>query len=102
MMTRLDWATDIWRKSEPELAKLTRKPSEQILDQMAFTPFVYENVGELIRQSDPRLYLFSSDYPHTEGGRQPLGRFEASLEGYDEATKDRFYSQNFAKVFAAT
>lgn len=99
MLTRLDWAVDIWRKSEPELAKLTRKPSEQITAQLAFTPFVYENVGELIRQSNERLYLFSSDYPHTEGGRQPLGRFEASLEGHEEATKDQFYSKNFARLF---
>jgi len=99
MLTRLDWVVDIWRKSEPELAALKRKPSEQIIDQVAFTPFVYENVGELIRQSDERLYLFSSDYPHTEGGRQPLGRFEASLEGHEEEVKRRFYADNFAKLF---
>jgi uncharacterized protein len=101
MITRLDWVADIWRKSEPELAALKRKPSEQVLEHLAFTPFVYENVGELIRQSDARLYLFSSDYPHTEGGRQPLGRFEASLAGCDEAVKERFYSGNFAKLFEA-
>jgi predicted TIM-barrel fold metal-dependent hydrolase len=99
MLTRLDWVVDIWKKSEPELAALTRKPSEQIIAQLAFTPFVYENVGELIRQSDERLYLFSSDYPHTEGGRQPLGRFEASLQGQDEAAKTHFYSGNFARLF---
>ena len=99
MLTRLDWTAEIWRKSEPELAALKRKPSEQIVEQLAFTPFVYENVGELIRQSDRRLYLFSSDYPHNEGGRQPLGRFEASLDGADEETKDCFYARNFARLF---
>ena len=60
---------------------------------------MYENVGELIAQSNPDLYLFSSDYPHTEGGRQPLNRFEASLAGHDETEKERFYSKNFAKLF---
>jgi uncharacterized protein len=100
MLARLDWATDIWKRSEPELARLTRKPSEQIAQQLAFTPFVYENVGELIRQSSEQLYLFSSDYPHTEGGRQPLGRFEASLAGFDEGAKDHFYSKNFSRLFA--
>jgi hypothetical protein len=99
MLTRLDWAVDIWKRSEPDLAALTRKPSEQITAQLAFTPFVYENVGELIRQSNERLYLFSSDYPHTEGGRQPLGRFEASLAGHDEPAKAHFYSKNFEKLF---
>ena len=101
MITRLDWTVNIWRKSEPELAALKRRPSEQIIEQLAFTPFVYENVGELIRQSDERLYLFSSDYPHNEGGRQPLARFEASLAGCDEQAKARFYSQNFARLFEA-
>ena len=101
MLRRLDWVTEIWRKSEPDLAALARKPSEQIRAQLAFTPYVYEDVGELIRQSWPELYLFSSDYPHTEGGRQPLGRFEASLEGQGEAVKEQFYSGNFQRLFAA-
>ena len=32
MLDRLDWSAEIWRKSEPELAKLERKPSEQITE----------------------------------------------------------------------
>jgi uncharacterized protein len=99
MLTRMDWSVDIWKKSEPELAALSRKPSEQIIDQIAFTPFVYENVGELIRQSDERLYMFSSDYPHPEGGRAPLARFEAALDGHAESAKSHFYADNFARVF---
>ncbi|CAN5213324.1 hypothetical protein BH11PSE2_BH11PSE2_21830 [soil metagenome] len=99
MMKRLDWVADIWKKSEPDLAALTRKPSEQILEHMAFTPYPYEDVGDLIRQSDSRLYMFSSDYPHVEGGRQPLGRFSASMQGCDALAEDRFYSGNFARLF---
>ena len=101
MLDRLDWVADIWKKSEPELASLTRKPSEQITEHMAFTPYPYENVGELIRQSNDSLFLFSSDYPHNEGGRHPLGRFGRSLEGARPETLDRFYSQNFSRVFGA-
>src|SRR5690349_5265023 len=100
MLKRLDWTADIWKKSEPDLRALTRKPSEQIIEHMAFTPFPYEDVGELIRQSDDRLYLFSSDYPHIEGGRNPLARFEASLEGASEPARTRFYADNFSKLFA--
>ena len=99
MLKRLDWSAEIWRKSEPDLAKLKRKPSEQIAAQLAFTPFVYEDVGDLIAQSNDELYLFSSDYPHFEGGRNPLGRFAKSLDGYPEQTLERFYSQNFARLF---
>jgi hypothetical protein len=45
--------------------------------------------------------MFSSDYPHTEGGRAPLARFAASLDGMDEETKERFYCGNFARLFEA-
>lgn len=96
---RLDWSADIWRKSEPELQKLIRKPSEQLTTQMAFTPFVYEDVGALVNESNNELYLFSSDYPHFEGGRNPLGRFERALEGHTAETLDRFYADNFSRVF---
>jgi predicted TIM-barrel fold metal-dependent hydrolase len=99
MLKRLDWTAEIWKKSEPDLRALTCRPSEQIIEHMAFTPFPYEDVGDLIRQSDDRLYLFSSDYPHIEGGRNPLARFEASLDGASEANRTRFYSENFSKLF---
>ena len=79
-MRRLDWSAHIWRK-EPDLAALTRKPSEIVREHLAFTPFVYEDVGQLIRESDDGLYLFSSDYPHYEGSKNPIERFEgATLE----------------------
>ena len=99
-LRRLDWSADIWRKSEPELQKLTRTPTEQITTHMAFTPFVYEDVGTLVNESNNELYLFSSDYPHHEGGRNPLGRFERSLDGHTAQTLDRFYADNFSRVFS--
>jgi hypothetical protein len=52
----------------------------------------------MIEQAGPELFLFSSDYPHPEGGHDPLGRFEASLAGIDEDTRERFYSRNFADM----
>ena len=100
MLARLDWIADIWKKSEPELATFRRKPSRQIVDQLAFTPFPYENVAELIRQSDERLYMFSSDYPHIEGGRAPIARFEAGLAGASNSAKDAFYAGNFARMLS--
>ena len=102
MLRRLDSIAEIWRRSEPELASLTRKPSEQIAAQMAFTPYPFEDVGALIRESSPELYLFSSDYPHIEGGRNPLGRFGRSLEGFGEDVLDKFYSANMARMINRT
>jgi predicted TIM-barrel fold metal-dependent hydrolase len=52
-----------------------------------------------IDQSNPDLYLFSSDYPHIEGGRNPIGRFEASLGDRSEAVREKFYAENFLRIF---
>lgn len=99
MIRRLDHAAAIWARSEPHLALMKRKPSEQIRDQLRFTPYPFEDVGALIRESWPELYLFSSDYPHAEGGRDPIGRFERSLADADEATRTRFFSANFRDLY---
>jgi predicted TIM-barrel fold metal-dependent hydrolase len=99
MIRRLDHAATIWARSEPHLAEMTRKPSEQIRAQLRFTPYPFEDVGAFIRESWPELYLFSSDYPHAEGGRDPIARFEGSLAGADEAAKRRFYADNFADLY---
>ena len=37
MLKRLDWVVEIWSKTDAELAKLQRKPSEQMIAQFAFT-----------------------------------------------------------------
>jgi hypothetical protein len=41
------------------------------------------------------MAMFSSDFPHHEGGRNPMKRFEASLEGCSDVEKDGFYRTNF-------
>ena len=47
--------------------------SEQITQQMGFTPMHHEDVGNMIAQSNAELYMFSSDYPHLEGTRDLIG-----------------------------
>lgn len=99
MLTRLDWVAKNWGRVDQNLAAFTRTPSEQLTAQMAFTPFVFEPVGEFIDQSSPDLYLFSSDYPHVEGGRNPIGRFETALGDRPEAVRDLFYAENFLRIW---
>ena len=102
MIRRLDHAAEIWARSEPHLAEMTRRPSEQIRAQLRFTPYPFEDVGAFVRESSPDLYLFSSDYPHAEGGRDPIARFERSLSEADEAVKQRFYADNFTTLYPET
>jgi predicted TIM-barrel fold metal-dependent hydrolase len=69
-----------------------------VSSQLAFTPFVYEDVGDLIRQSNADLYLFSTDYPHREGGRDPLGKFTRTLTDVGARDRQKFFSKNFERV----
>jgi predicted TIM-barrel fold metal-dependent hydrolase len=99
MLTRLDWVVRSWSKVDQYLAQLERTPSETLRAQMAFTPYVFEDIGGLIDQSSDDLYLFSSDYPHVEGGKDPIGRFEGSLGDRADAVRDNFYAENFLRIF---
>ena len=99
MLKRLDYVVKTWSRVDKNLSEIKRKPSEQLIEQMAFTPFHHEDVGMLIDTSHPELYLFSSDYPHVEGTTDPIGRFERFLADYDENIKNLFYSENFLRLF---
>ncbi|MGH6957205.1 MAG: amidohydrolase family protein, partial [Caulobacteraceae bacterium] len=99
LLRRLDWVVKTWSRTDANLQGFKRRPSEQITEQLAFTPFVFEEVGLFIDQSSPDLYLFSTDYPHVEGGRNPIGRFESALGDRGAAVRDKFYAENFLRIF---
>jgi hypothetical protein len=44
--------------------------------------------------------MFSSDFPHVEGGRNPIGRFERSMDaaGTSEDDRRRFYWDNYVDL----
>ena len=95
----LDNTVHAFSRVQPELASMSRKPSEQITEQMGFTAFPFEDVGTLIAHSNSELYMFASDYPHIEGGKDPLGSFDAFLANHTTCTLDNFYVNNFRRVF---
>jgi predicted TIM-barrel fold metal-dependent hydrolase len=80
---------------EERLQKLSAKPSEILRRQLRVTPYPHEDARWIIENSGEEMCLFSSDFPHVEGGRNPLKRFSDSLEGLSEAAKRRFYRDNF-------
>jgi predicted TIM-barrel fold metal-dependent hydrolase len=97
LLSRLDYAAKSFARTEPMLAELSLKPSEYIRRQVRFTPFPGEDVAEMIAHSGPELYLFSSDYPHPEGTKDPIGKFERSFDerGIDESARQLFYEDNY-------
>jgi predicted TIM-barrel fold metal-dependent hydrolase len=99
-LVRLDQIHKAYSKVDDRLKGFKRRPSEQIREQMAFTPFVFEDVGRLVDHSNDDLYLFSSDYPHTEGGRDPIARFESCMQNMSRESIDKFNSENFLRIFS--
>lgn len=100
-MRMMDTALDAFRKNEERLQQLELKPSEYVRRQIRVTPYAAEPVGWIVEQSGEEICLFSSDWPHVEGGRNPLRRFESSLEGASEHVKQRFYCDNFVDLMGA-
>lgn len=91
----LDHGWHSFNRTDPYLQELDLMPSEYLKRAVRFTPFPNEDVGRMIRDSSPELYMFSSDYPHPEGTKDPLGKFEASIGGFDEDVQDMFFRTNY-------
>lgn len=97
-LRELDIAYQSFGKTDPYLQQAKLKPSEQIRRAVKFTPFPKEDLGRMIRDTGPELYLFSSDYPHPEGTTDPLGYFEKTIADMDEDIKDQFYRRNYEEM----
>jgi len=97
-LRQLDYAYRSFKRTDPYLQELEMKPSEYIRRAVKFTPFPDEDVGLMIRDAGPDLFMFSSDYPHPEGTRDPLGKFERTMDGIDDDSLDRFYRRNYEQL----
>ena len=94
-MRFMDSAHAAFFKNEERLHKLSARPSEIVRRQVRVTPYPHEDAGWIIANSGEEVCLFSSDFPHVEGGRNPLKRFGDSLVSTPQAAQDRFYCGNF-------
>jgi uncharacterized protein len=99
-MRNMDSAHNAFYKNEERLQKMSLKPSEFVKRQVRVTPYPHEDTGWIIANSGDEVCLFSSDYPHVEGGRHPIKRFETSMyeANISEAQKQRFYCDNFVDL----
>jgi predicted TIM-barrel fold metal-dependent hydrolase len=97
----LDMSQRIFKRTDESVAALPLKASDYIRRAVKFTPFPGEDVGRMIRDAGPDLFLFSSDYPHPEGTDDPIGRFERTFTDISEEAKDKFYYRNFQNMMGA-
>jgi uncharacterized protein len=98
MLRTLDHAARTLGKREPLITELTLDPSDYIRRQVRFTPFPFEDTAWLVEQCGPELFLFSTDYPHPEGGRRPFEIFGEAMSGFDDAAREQFFWRNGAEL----
>jgi len=93
---------DLWAEFMNRVGvKYALKPSEFVRRNVRVTPFWHENLPRIIeRYGLEEVWIFSSDYPHLEGSRDPIGKFQAHVRkinrpGYEQA----FFIDNAKLLF---
>ena len=97
-MRHLDHAQRAFRFTEDPLRRLQAPPSDYVRRHLKFTPFPGEPVGWMIEQAGPELFMFSTDYPHPEGSRDPLAKFARTLTSTSPADQELFYAGNLTEL----
>jgi predicted TIM-barrel fold metal-dependent hydrolase len=75
--------------------RLPRKPSDYIRRNVRTSAFYFENVDRYIEQYGLEdVYCYGSDYPHIEGGKDPMGGFATRLERLGPRVLEKFFVAN--------
>jgi predicted TIM-barrel fold metal-dependent hydrolase len=84
---------------EPRITQLEMPPSQYAQRQLKVTPYPFEDLAWVTEQAPNNMVMFSSDYPHHEGGRDPLKWYDNWFANSSEETRQRFFAGNFAEFF---
>jgi predicted TIM-barrel fold metal-dependent hydrolase len=96
-LANLDLGVSQLGRFDTGLKKLSIKPSEYMKRQVKATPLHVEDAGWVMRSVGKEMLMFNTDYPHPEGGTDPFGDFERSLDLVQPSPEelDTFYAKNF-------
>jgi len=97
-MRYMDSGHQAFYKNEERLHRLSAPPSDIVRRQVRVTPYPHEDAAWIVANAGEEVGLFSSDFPHVEGGRNPLKRFDDSLAGASPSARERFYAANFVDL----
>ena len=100
-MRYMDSGHRAFYKNEDRLHRLSAPPSEIVRRQVRVTPYPHEDAAWIISNSGEEICLFSSDFPHVEGGRHPLKRFDECLAGSPASAVSRFFADNFIDLMGS-
>ena len=56
----------------------------------------------MMEQAGAELFMFSTDFPHPEGGKDPLAKFDDALAGSSAADRSKFYYDNMHELLHGT
>ena len=99
-LANLDLGVSQLGRFDTGLKKLSIKPSEYMKRQVKATPLHVEDAGWVMRSVGKEMLMFNTDYPHPEGGTDPFGDFERSLDLVQASPEelDNFYAKNFENL----
>ena len=100
-LRQLEAAFEAFERHEQRLQKLSIRPSDYLRRQVRVTPYPTEPTRWIIENSHPDICMFSSDFPHVEGGRNPLRRFDNEVQALSADVQDRFFRHNFEDLMGS-
>lgn len=78
----------------------TELPSDAVRRQVRVSPFNAEPIADYFAWPGlGDMLAFSTDYPHAEGGRDPVNRIATTLEPLGEDAATRFFVANGSRLF---
>jgi hypothetical protein len=82
---------------------LSMRPSDYVRRNVRVTAFWQEPVGQIIERYDlGDVICFATDFPHREGGTDPLGATLSSFATRDAATLERYYVRNAGLILPSS
>ena len=92
---------DLWVEFMGKVGrKYPMRPSEYMARNVRVTPFWHENLPLMIeRYGLEDVYIFSTDYPHLEGSRDPIGKFSKWLSQLPPDYAQKFFIENPRLLF---
>ena len=86
------WGEQFWRRLGKVLAM---KPSEYINRNIRVSSFHFEPVHKYVeRYGLEDVYCFATDYPHPEGGKDPLASHLSRFGGVSDSFQEKFFVKN--------
>jgi predicted TIM-barrel fold metal-dependent hydrolase len=88
---------DLWANFMGKIGvKYDMKPSEYLRRNVRVTPLWHEDLPKMIeRYGLKEVYVFSTDYPHLEGSRDPIGKFRKHMAKIGDPEYERqFFVEN--------